>query len=166
MIFGNPEGPQASIEATLVALLKNRGQTFAVAESCTGGLVASRVTDIAGASEVFSGGVVCYSNALKIKLLNVPEAIITNYGAVSEACAIAMVKGLKALTHADYCTAVTGIAGPAGGTPEKPVGTVFVAEYFNEVPVCHRLFFPLSRLEFKQRVADAVMLGVAGALRK
>lgn len=116
-----------SLEAVVVQLLASRRQSLAVAESCTGGRIASRVTDVPGASEVFWGGFITYSNALKERLLGVPNQTLAAHGAVSEATARAMAEGARACAQADYALAVTGIAGPGGGTLEKPVGTVFVA---------------------------------------
>lgn len=116
-----------SLEAVVVKLLAGRRQSLAVAESCTGGRVASRVTDVPGASEVFWGGFITYSNALKERLLGVSGQTLATHGAVSEVTARAMAEGARTRAASDYALAVTGIAGPGGGTPEKPVGTVYVA---------------------------------------
>jgi len=105
-------------------VLAGRGCTLALAESCTGGLIASRITAIAGSSAYFLGGVVAYSNDLKMKLLGVEQAILVAHGAVSLETARAMALGVREVSGADYGLSVTGIAGPSGGTPEKPVGTV------------------------------------------
>ena len=115
-----------SIEAALVAKLKENKVTFACAESCTGGLIAKRVVDIAGCSEVFLGGAVTYANEAKEKLLGVSHETLEKYGAVSEQTAREMAKGIRAALGADIAVSVTGIAGPGGGTPEKPVGTVYI----------------------------------------
>lgn len=108
-------------------LLTARGETLAVAESCTGGLLAGRITDVPGASAYFLGGVIAYSNAVKIALLGVPEEIIASQGGVSTECTHAMAEGSRRLLKADYALAVSGIAGPGGGTPSKPVGLLYVA---------------------------------------
>jgi len=105
-------------------LLAARGQTLALAESCTGGLIAARITAIAGSSAYFLGGVVAYSNALKVRLLGVGSATLAEFGAVSLETARAMAIGARQVGGADYGLSVTGIAGPSGGSPEKPVGTV------------------------------------------
>lgn len=100
--------------------------TVATAESCTGGLLAGAITSVPGSSACFSYGVVTYSNQAKSRLLQVPEAVLLNHGAVSRETAIAMAEGLLALSAADLAVSVTGIAGPDGGSPEKPVGLVFI----------------------------------------
>jgi nicotinamide-nucleotide amidase len=116
-----------TLEGAVVRLLTGRRQTLVVAESCTGGRLASRITDVPGASAVFLGGVVSYSNALKQRLLGVRAETLASAGAVSETTAREMAEGARTRNGADYALAVTGIAGPGGGTPAKPVGTVFIA---------------------------------------
>ncbi len=115
-----------SMERVVGRQLSERGLTLAVAESCTGGLIAKRVTDIPGSSHYFVGGIVAYSNEAKIALLGVAEALIRRTGAVSPGVAEAMARGVRQRLHADIGIGVTGIAGPSGGTPEKPVGLVYV----------------------------------------
>ncbi|MEN8136313.1 MAG: CinA family nicotinamide mononucleotide deamidase-related protein [Thermodesulfobacteriota bacterium] len=113
-----------TLEGVLGRLLVENGMVLALAESCTGGLISNRVTRVAGSSEYFLGGVVAYSNELKQQLLGVEEAVLARYGAVSPETARAMAEGIRHVTGADIALAVTGIAGPSGGTAEKPVGTV------------------------------------------
>jgi len=108
-------------------LLAQRGETLAVAESCTGGLLAGRITDVPGASAYFLGGIIAYSNAVKVTLLGVPEGIIASKGGVSAECTEAMALGARTRLRADVALAISGIAGPGGGTPDKPVGLVYVA---------------------------------------
>ena len=115
------------LEKVVVRLLAAKGKTLALAESCTGGLIASRVTDVPGASEIFPGGVVGYANFAKEKFLGVRAETLAAHGAVSEPVAREMAAGAREKFGADFALAVTGIAGPGGGTPEKPVGTVFIA---------------------------------------
>lgn len=117
----------ASVESAVAALLQERHQTLAVAESCTGGSISARITAMAGASDYYLGGVTSYSNTAKADLLGVRAADIEQYGAVSEPVARQMAAGALERFGADYGVATTGIAGPGGGTPEKPVGTVWIA---------------------------------------
>lgn len=103
-----------------------RGKMVATAESCTGGLIGGAITSLSGSSAVYDRGIISYSNEAKNELLNVPEEILAAHGAVSEQTAIAMVKGLLNCSVADVGISVTGVAGPTGGTPEKPVGLVYI----------------------------------------
>lgn len=111
----------------LVLLLQQRGLTVATAESCTGGRVAAAITSVAGCSSVMLGGVVAYHNNVKTNVLGVSDVVLAGYGAVSEPVVRQMVQGGAALTGADCAVATSGIAGPGGGAPGKPVGTVWVA---------------------------------------
>lgn len=120
------EKAEPVLEARLVAVCKRRGWTVATAESCTGGLVAQRITSVAGSSSVFLGGVVSYANAAKRDLLGVPQKLLERVGAVSAECAEAMAVGARVRLNADVAVSVTGIAGPDGGTPLKPVGLVYL----------------------------------------
>lgn len=115
-----------SLEAAVVDLLRARGRTVATAESCTGGLLAGRITAVAGSSEVFGTGVVTYSNETKRHLLQIPQALLGSVGAVSSEVASAMASRVRELAGADYGIGITGIAGPGGGTEEKPVGLVHI----------------------------------------
>lgn len=115
-----------TLEAVIGRLLLERGQTVAVAESCTGGLIGQRITSVPGSSAYFMEGAITYSNAAKIRTLGVSGEIIDQHGAVSSECAEAMAAGMRAYAATDHAISVTGIAGPDGGTPEKPVGTVFI----------------------------------------
>lgn len=116
-----------SLEAVLGALLREQGLHIAVAESCSGGLLSSRITDVPGSSEYFDRGAVCYSNEAKIDWLGVPAELIDMHGAVSEPVARAMAEGIRAQTGAEVTVGITGIAGPGGGTEAKPIGTVAIA---------------------------------------
>jgi len=118
---------EETLEMSIVRDLKKRGQTLSVAESCTGGGLGARIASVPGASGVFPGGVISYSNEVKTHELGVESKILEEHGAVSEECARAMAEGCRDKFQATYALSVTGIAGPDGGTAEKPVGTVFVA---------------------------------------
>lgn len=111
----------------VVKLLLSGNCHIATAESCTGGLLAELITSVSGASQIFELGLCTYSDSMKHLMLGVPENILSEYGAVSSQTAVAMVRGLKRISKADICVSVTGIAGPLGGTPQKPVGTVYTA---------------------------------------
>jgi PncC family amidohydrolase len=115
------------LEARVGEVLLAKGWTVCAAESCTGGLVLHRLTNIPGSSAYVLGGVVAYSNAVKQSVLKVRQGTLIAYGAVSEPTAIEMAQGARALTGADVAVSITGIAGPGGGTPEKPVGLVYIA---------------------------------------
>jgi nicotinamide-nucleotide amidase len=120
--------PQEMLDqaAALLEAMRARGLTLATAESCTGGLVAAALTAVAGSSDVVTGGLVTYSDAMKTRLLGVPEAILAAHGAVSPHVARAMAEGALEATGADIAVSCTGIAGPGGATPRKPVGLVYV----------------------------------------
>jgi len=124
--FAHGEG-DATLESALGGKLKRRKLTLAVAESCTGGLLGGRLTAVAGSSAYFLGGVIAYANAVKIRELGVPASLLARHGAVSAECAAAMARGVRRALGAGVGVAVTGVAGPGGGTKEKPVGLVFVA---------------------------------------
>lgn len=146
-----------TMEVALGQALLAAGATVAVAESCTGGLLASRITDVAGASRYFLAGYVTYSNQAKQDLLGVPPEAIAEHGAVSEQCAQAMAEGAHQRSGADYVAAVTGIAGPGGGTPEKPVGLVYIAVGEAAGTEVHRFVWPGSREQFKRRVSQIAL---------
>lgn len=121
-----------TIQKKVVDLLKLSNKTLAIAESCTGGLVSKKITDISGASAVFSCGVVAYSNEIKQRLLGVNENTLENFGAVSEQTAIEMAKGVKKLALADIGLGITGIAGPTSDNSLKPVGLIFIAISYDD----------------------------------
>lgn len=139
-----PESTTSSIElATLLGqLLCEKSWTVTTAESCTGGLVAAAITDIAGSSAWFHQGIVSYANSAKTNLLGVDEDLLQAHGAVSEAVVLAMAQGAKGNAGADIAVAISGVAGPGGGTRDKPVGTVWIAWAFGlaEVQATHYHF--------------------------
>lgn len=142
-----------TLEMIVLRELTERKQTLVVAESCTGGNIAHRLTNVPGASAVFLGGVVAYSNRLKEQLLGVRPEALAEHGAVSEPVARQMAEGARQKLGADFAIAVTGIAGPGGGTPEKPVGTVFIAVTGPQGTVVERRFNAYERESFKQLTA-------------
>ncbi|NIP60037.1 MAG: competence/damage-inducible protein A [Gemmatimonadetes bacterium] len=141
----------------VTAALRARGWTVATAESCTGGLVAKRLTDLAGSSDVFVGGVVSYANASKIRDLDVPPRLIDEHGAVSGEVAASMVEGVVRRFGSDCGISITGIAGPEGGTEEKPVGTVWYAASVRGEIGSRRSRFPGSRADVRERSAQAAL---------
>jgi nicotinamide-nucleotide amidase len=146
-----------SLEAIVGERLRARRLTLAIAESCTGGLLASRLTDVPGSSDYVERAVVCYSNRAKTELVGVPESLILEYGAVSEPVARAMAEGVRTRARTDVGIGVTGIAGPGGGSTEKPVGTVAIAVAFgDEVHVSTTCFFG-DREQIKFQAAQAAM---------
>ena len=149
-LYSRDEQP---IEAHVLALLRARGLTMATAESCTGGMVAARLTGVAGASGEFVGGVVAYSNEVKISELGVPEALLEQYGAVSPEVAEAMAQGARTRLGADVAVSVTGIAGPDGGTPEKPVGLVYLHAEGPDGGHGREFSFPGDRASIRARSA-------------
>lgn len=145
------------LEVLVGCLLIDKKSTLAVAESCTGGLIASRLTDIPGSSAYFWGGVVSYSNEAKERLLGVSSETLQKHGAVSSECALEMAAGICRLSGADYGIAVTGIAGPDGGSDDKPVGTVHVAWATPDRIFEKKYFLPIDRKEFKIKVASIAL---------
>lgn len=146
------------------ALLAQRW-TLATAESCTGGLIGAAITDLPGSSAWYLGGVVAYSNALKMKWLYVPLETITTHGAVSSQTAQAMAQGACAATGANCALAITGIAGPAGGTPEKPVGLVYVGTATPTAGNVQEYHFPGTRPEIRAAAAKAACQQLAALLQ-
>jgi nicotinamide-nucleotide amidase len=140
-----------------VRSLAKKKRTLALAESCTGGYIAHRITNVPGASKVFAGGLVAYSNAAKQKFLGVRAETLARHGAVSEAVAREMAEGARGKFGADFAIAVTGIAGPTGGTKVKPVGTVFIALAGAPGTVVERKFNPCGREQFKDVTAQQAL---------
>ena len=146
-----------SMEEVVGRLLKERHETLSVAESCTGGLIGSRLTDVPGSSAYFIEGVVSYSNDAKVRSLNVPEATLQEFGAVSAETARAMAEGMRAAAKTDHSISVTGIAGPDGGSDEKPVGTVFIG-YTNAIASrTMKIILPGDRYLIRWRASQAAL---------
>jgi len=153
-IYGSDE---TNLETVIGQLLKKNGLTLAVTESCTGGLISHRLTNVPGSSAYYLGGVNAYSNQLKIKLLNVPLSTIERHGAVSPETARAMVEGICTLTKAEIGLAITGIAGPDGGSTEKPVGLVYFGLNFRGETFIERRIFPFDRIGNKEGAAQVAL---------
>ena len=147
-LFAEDERP---VEEIVLDACRERGLTLATAESCTGGLVAARLTSVAGSSDVFVGGVVAYSNGVKANELGVPADVLERRGAVSAEAAAAMAAGARARLGADVAVSVTGVAGPGGGTPDKPVGLVFLQAEGPDGSLARRLDLPGDRAAIRGR---------------
>ncbi|HEX2220339.1 MAG TPA: nicotinamide-nucleotide amidohydrolase family protein, partial [Gemmatimonadales bacterium] len=145
------------LAAVVLERARRAGASLGAAESCTGGLVGGRITEVPGSSDVFAGAVVCYANRLKTELLDVPAALIDEYGAVSEPVARAMAEGARRRLAVDLAVSVTGIAGPSGGTEEKPVGTVWFALASPGATDTKRVVFLGSRKEIRDRAAQTAL---------
>lgn len=147
------------IKKLVYKLIKNKIKV-ACAESCTGGMLSSSITSVSGSSKIFNVGLVTYSNQAKIKLLKVPKKIIEKYGAVSMQCCLSMVSNLKKISKADICISITGIAGPKGGTKEKPVGLVYIGiKKGNKIKINKCLFKNKNRASIqKATVKKAIEL--------
>lgn len=152
--FGNAvytTDEKTSLEMAVAALLKEKQLTMAAAESCTGGMVAARMVNVSGVSDVFMQGMVTYSNEAKMRLLGVREETLAAYGAVSEETAVQMAEGGAAAAGTDVCVSITGIAGPEGGTPEKPVGLVYMACCVKGKTVVKRYQFKGNRAKIREQ---------------
>lgn len=148
---------ETSLQEVIGELLKSRGKTMATAESCTGGYVAHLITSVSGSSEYFYGSVVSYDNSVKMNLLNVSKETLENYGAVSRQCVEEMARGARRAVGTDYAVATSGIAGPLGGTPDKPAGTVWVAVADGERVVSEMFQFRASRATNIERFASSAL---------
>jgi len=137
--------------------LKKQHLTIATAESCTGGLFAHLLTNISGSSEYFDRGVISYSNTSKTQLVDVPENLLKKYGAVSEEVAHAMAEGIRTRAGVDIGVSTTGIAGPTGGTKDKPVGLVYIGVATRNAVVVKRFLFSGDRLQNKEQACDAAL---------
>jgi nicotinamide-nucleotide amidase len=147
-----------TLEEVVVRLLAKRNQTLATAESCTGGLIANRITNVPGASSVFIAGYVCYANQAKIDMLDVDPKLLEAHGAVSQTVARALAEHARVCAASNYALATTGVAGPSGGSAEKPVGTVYVGLASTESEtIVKKFFFPTDRETFKQLAAQSAL---------
>lgn len=153
-----------SLEERIAALLKQRGFTVTTTESCTGGLLAGRLLNAAGVSEVYQEGYITYSNEAKEKLLHVSHETLEAYGAVSEQTALEMVQGAARQAGAQAALATTGIAGPDGGTPEKPVGLVYIGCYVHGVTIVEEHLFAGERAQVRNLAVEAALLLLEQAL--
>ena len=148
---------ELALEEKVGRLLVQRGFTLALAESCTGGLIGHRITDVPGSSDYFIGSVVAYAYQVKERVLGVRHGTLYEHGAVSEQVALEMARGARRLLATDVALAVTGVAGPGGGTPGKPVGLVYVALSARDAERCQQHVWPFDRAGNKAASADAAL---------
>ena len=142
----------------LVYKLIKKNINISCAESCTGGMLSSAITSISGSSKIFNLGLVTYSNQTKIKILKVPKKIIQKHGAVSMQCCLSMVNNLKKISKANICVSITGIAGPKGGTKEKPVGLVYIGiKKGNKIEINKCLFKTKNRISIQKATVKKVI---------
>lgn len=146
-----------TMEEIIAELLTKNNRTLSIAESCTGGLVAQRLTELSGASKFFTQAVVAYANQAKIELLNVAPELLDEHGAVSAEVAEAMAKGIRETSRTDYGISITGVAGPNGGTEEKPVGLVYIGFSDADETISRRIFLPGDRSLIRWRASQAVL---------
>ena len=157
---------QNNLIQELAECLLARNETLGTAESCTGGMIAADLTAMPGASAWFFGGIIAYDNSIKTTLLNVPEAILREYGAVSKETALIMADSARARLRVHHALSVTGIAGPSGGSPEKPVGTVWIGYALNGALHAQRHLFPGSRADIRKATAHAALFGLLQHLKQ
>ena len=155
-----------TLEAVVGQMLVRQKKTLAVAESCTGGLLATRITNVAGSSLYFLGGIVAYSNRVKKEMLEVDEEILDKFGAVSKECAAAMAGGLYRRLPADYCLSITGYAGPAAKTDEKPIGLTFVGLKDSSGTIVESRKFSGNRLAIREQIVNLALNLVYQKLQK
>ena len=148
----------SNLSLKIVKLLTKKKLTVSFAESCTGGLLASSITSISGSSKVFNMGLVTYSNNAKVKLLKVPKKTITKYGAVSHETCLSMVKNLSKISKANISISITGVAGPNGGTKEKPVGLVYIGlKKGSKIIIRKNLFKNKKRISIQKKTVNETL---------
>jgi nicotinamide-nucleotide amidase len=148
----------STVDEQVAGLLRAAGATLATAESCTGGLLAARITDVPGSSEYFLGGLVVYANAAKVALAGVPEEEIERHGAVSAEVATALAEGARSRLEASVGIGITGVAGPGGGTPEKPVGLVWISVAAQKAePLTRSVQLPGARADVRDRATSVAL---------
>ena len=140
-----------SLNKKIISIIKRKRMKLAIAESCTGGMLSSAITSVSGSSKVFTMGVVTYSNQAKTSILKVPKKIIKKYGAVSVQCCLAMVNNLSKISKSKVCVSITGIAGPKGGSKQKPVGLVYIGIRIEKKVVVNKCNFKNKGRAYIQR---------------
>jgi PncC family amidohydrolase len=154
------------LEVEIGGLLRSRGLTLATAESCTGGLISHRLTNVPGSSDYYLGGVTAYANAAKMRLLNVRPETLAEFGAVSRETVLEMARGARQVLGASVGLSVSGIAGPGGGSPEKPVGLVWIGLSAEGYELARQTFWSGDRLQVKEQAAEAALEMAVEYLKK
>lgn len=155
-----------TLEAEVVSLLKKQNKKMATAESCTGGLLSSAITNVSGASDVFEMGICTYSNNVKMQLINVKKQTLDEFGAVSAQTAAQMAMGIKNLANADFGVGITGVAGPTGGTAQKPVGLVYISVSCNDGTFVQKILVENStRNQVRAKSVETALLLVIALLK-
>ncbi len=154
------------IEKQIAKILTEKQKTLSMAESCTGGLVAHRLTNIPGSSTYFMGGIIAYANRIKKRNLKVPPRILNQEGAVSARVARLMAQNCRSFFRTDFSIGITGIAGPTGATPKKPIGLTFIAISSRKQTLCKKYIFKGSRLAVKKKAVDKALLLLLKILKK
>jgi PncC family amidohydrolase len=157
---------EKQLESMVGELVRSKGLTVSLAESCTGGLLGHRLTNVPGSSDYFIGGVIAYSYEAKERVLGVRHSTLYDHGAVSEQTALEMAQGARRLFGTDLALSVTGIAGPGGGMPDKPVGLVYIAISTRDQDMCHRFVWEDDREENKAHSAQAALGLLVDCLRE
>ena len=142
-----------SVNKKIISLIKKKRMKLAIAESCTGGMLSSAITSVSGSSKVFTMGLVTYSNQAKTSILKVPQKIIKKYGAVSVQCCLSMVNNLSKISKSKVCVSITGIAGPKGGSKQKPVGLVYIGVRKDKIVKVNRYIFKNRGRNYIQKAA-------------
>ena len=155
-----------SLNKKIISLIKRKRMKLSIAESCTGGMLSSAITSVSGSSKVFTMGLVTYSNKAKKSILKVPEKIIKKYGAVSVQCCLAMVNNLSKISKSKICVSITGIAGPKGGSKQKPVGLVYIGIRVGKKVVVNKCNFKNKGRIFIQKQTVKKTLSLLGQLIK
>ncbi len=155
-----------SYNKKIISLIKRKRMKLAIAESCTGGMLSSSITSVSGSSKVFTMGLITYSNQAKKSILKVPQKIIKKYGAVSVQCCLAMVNNLSKISKSKVCISITGIAGPKGGSKQKPVGLVFIGIRVGKKVVINKCNFQNKGRVFIQKQTVKKTLNLLGQLIK
>ena len=155
-----------SLNKKIIAFIKRKRMKLAVAESCTGGMLSSAITSVSGSSKVFTMGLVTYSNQAKTNMLKVPQKIIKKYGAVSVQCCLAMVNNLSKISNSKICVSITGIAGPKGGSKQKPVGLVYIGIRVGKKVVVNKCYFKNKGRIFIQKQTVKKTLNLLAQLIK